>query len=89
MVEEIDNLEEMQNNYFNNSKVYFEYREDGNYNDVIMKVVNDLLERIDILNPSERTNYQEFDYLMSTLFNKVYNYEWMREDPNKNFCSRY
>ncbi len=89
MVEEIDNLEEMQNNYFNNSKVYFEYREDGNYNDVIMKVVNDLLERIDILNPSERTNYQEFDYLMSTLFNKVYNYEWMLEDPNKNFCSRY
>lgn len=85
MVEEIDNIEEMENNYFNNSKLGFEFRKDGNYNDIIMKVVNDLLERIDTHNDNGRTNHQEFDRLMNSLFSKVYSYEWMNknlDEPN-------
>lgn len=60
MVEEIDNIEEMENNYFNSSKICFEYRKDGNYYDIIMKVINDLLERIDSPSDSGKTHYQEF-----------------------------
>lgn len=40
-------MEELQNNYFNSSKICFELRKEGNYNDLIMRVLNDLLERID------------------------------------------
>ncbi len=44
---EVDNIEALSNNYFTNSKVIFEYRESGNYNDLIMLMINDLISKVD------------------------------------------
>jgi len=60
MVEEIDNIESLENNYFSSSKIVLEYRKEGNYYDIIMKVINDLLNRLDSLTDTGKTNYQEF-----------------------------
>jgi hypothetical protein len=46
VVHEIDDIEALKNNYFFNSDIDFEYRENGNYNDLIMRVINDLSKRI-------------------------------------------
>ena len=40
IVREIDNMESLDNNYVANSETVFEFREDGNYNDLIMKMYN-------------------------------------------------
>ena len=62
MVDEIDNIENLENNYFSQSKIILEYRKDGNYYDLIMRVVNDLLNRLEGTGAgnSGKTNYQEF-----------------------------
>lgn len=57
-MEEIDNIESLENNYFSSSKITLEYRKDGNYYDIIMKVINDLLTRLDTINETGKTNYQ-------------------------------
>jgi len=50
----------LENNYFSSSKIVLEYRKEGNYYDIIMKVINDLLNRLDSLTDTGKTNYQEF-----------------------------
>ncbi len=34
-------------NYFASSKIVFEWRESGNYNDLIMNMLNDVFSRLD------------------------------------------
>lgn len=46
-VQEIDNLGSLSNNYFAISEIMVEYRDDGNYNDLIMKMINDISSKID------------------------------------------
>jgi hypothetical protein len=46
-VHEVDNIESLDNNYFTHTDIVFEYREDGNYNDLIMRMMNDLMGLID------------------------------------------
>ena len=43
----MDNIESLDNNYFNHTDIVFEYREEGNYNDLIMRMVNDLMNLAD------------------------------------------
>jgi hypothetical protein len=45
-VREVDNIESLTNNYFTSSSIYFEYRESGNYNDLIMMMINDLISKV-------------------------------------------
>lgn len=44
---EVDNIEAYNNNYANNLGVDFTYREDGNYNDLIMRFINEITSLID------------------------------------------
>ena len=60
LVYEVDNIEALSNNYLISSKVVFEYRDDGNYNDLIMRFINEVKDRIDLENNSEDTNYEDF-----------------------------
>ena len=46
-IQEKDNMEALPNNFLSTSHVVFEYREDGNYNDLIMKMLNELMGLID------------------------------------------
>lgn len=70
-VREVDNIESLENNYFASSDVVFEYRQEGNYNDLIMLVLNDLMARVDEKASGETTNFQEFERFMADIFEKV------------------
>mgnify|MGYP006910362897 CR=1 FL=1 len=44
MIHEVDNIEALPNNYLASAtNVVFEYRDDGNYNDLIMRLINELV----------------------------------------------
>jgi hypothetical protein len=82
VVHEVDNLESLSNNYFANTDIVFEYREDGNYNDLIMRMINDLMKNIDQEKENGSTNYLEFDDFMRNIFEKVEDSDWMRGHQN-------
>jgi hypothetical protein len=46
-VQETDHLDLLNNDFLYTFGIMFEYREDGNYNDMIMKVLNKAMEQID------------------------------------------
>lgn len=56
----VDLIDEMEFNYFTRSKVVFELKKSKNYNDLIMKVVNELINMLDEPNPSHKSDYEEF-----------------------------
>ena len=78
VVHEVDNIEALPNNYLNDSKVVFEFRESGNYNDLIMQMINEVMGKIDEPAHEETSNYQDFESFMSSLFEKVEDVDWMR-----------
>ena len=47
LVNEIDNMDSLTNDFLANSQIVFEYREDGNYNDIIMEMLNELMGLVD------------------------------------------
>ena len=47
-MDEVDNMEALSNNYLASSGVEFEYRDDGNYNDLIMRFINEVKDKIDL-----------------------------------------
>jgi hypothetical protein len=49
VVEEINNLDLLSNDFFYNSGIMFTYQKSGNYNETIMKVINKVLEQVDSL----------------------------------------
>lgn len=60
----------------------FKYSPDGNYNDMIMRVINKAIEDAQSASPDskenkEKSNYSDFEGYMSRLFESVYNQEWM------------
>lgn len=63
----------LDNNYFTFSDVVFEYRQSGNYNDLIMRMMNDIVSRIDAKSHLAKgmTNYQDFKNYMTTIFNHI------------------
>ena len=50
IVFEVNNIEALSNNYMIESEVIFDYRDDGNYNDYIMRFVNEVKDKIDMVN---------------------------------------
>ena len=46
-VKESDNLDLLENDFLYENDIIFKYRDDGNYNDMIMKVLNKAMEQID------------------------------------------
>ena len=47
MVKGINNIDELTNDFIYNSNVAWEYRENGNYNDLIMRLINEVIELAD------------------------------------------
>lgn len=78
VVHEVDHIETVDNNYFTTSPIVFELRESGNYNDLIMRVINDQISKVD--QTQEANNYQVFERYISDLFELVEDEEWMATD---------
>jgi len=51
VVKEINNMEVISNDFFYNSNIKLEYRENGNYNDIIMRALNELISLADGQSP--------------------------------------
>lgn len=77
MVHPVDNIESLSNNFMVSTNVAFEFREDGNYNDLIMQFINEIKGTLDQKSHRKRTNYRDFEDFMTTLFEKVTDNEWM------------
>ena len=79
VVKEINNMEVTSNDFFYNSNINLEYRENGNYNDIIMRVLNELISLADNQSPNvpQCTNFNDFDEYITRLFDKVYDPLWM------------
>jgi hypothetical protein len=71
-VQEVDNMGLLAHNYFAHSQLVFEYRESGNYNDLIMKMLNDVFSRLDQKSSfGKGTNFNDFKRSMTELFESV------------------
>jgi hypothetical protein len=59
-------------NYFATSQIVFEWRENGNYNDLIMKMLNDVFLRIDQKSPYDKlSNYGDFKKTITSIFESL------------------
>ena len=77
-VKPIDKTEAQENDLLQKSSVVFTYREDGNYNDLIMTFLNWIMTEIDSKPAgSTKTVYEQFLDHISKLFENVYNEHWM------------
>jgi hypothetical protein len=82
----------VQNDYIYSSKVYFGYRKDGRYEDLIMELVNEIMRRCDeeiVLKDKDKSqgtipNYKAFENLMSQTFEKSFDESWMSEKEKEN-----
>jgi hypothetical protein len=77
-------MELLSNNEVVNNKINFEYRSSGNYNDLIMEMVNTLISTINRgenketeAEHSSKTLYAEFETHMTRIFEKVEDEDWM------------
>ena len=82
IVKEIDNNEVLSNDFFYNSDIVVEYRSNGNYNDLIMRVLNEVISVADAPSTNstrskEISNSHEFEEYMTNLFDKVYDPVWV------------
>jgi hypothetical protein len=50
-VKETDHFEELSNDFISRFGLVFEYRSSGNYNDLIMKLINKLMEVVNEASP--------------------------------------
>ena len=80
-VSPIDNRESLDNDLLLKcDEVNFSFRESGNYNDLIMRFLNWVMESMDEKEDNSRfTPYEEFDKYMSTLFEMVHDEAWMNK----------
>lgn len=82
-IKEIDKSGELVNDYLYNSSINFVLRETGEYNDLIMRSVNEVLTKIEC-RVRNRTIYEKFEHKMEQLFQAVSDEDWMKEkDENK------
>jgi len=45
-IQEIDNSDQMMNDYLYNTDIVFKFRDNGEYNDLIMRSINEVIRRI-------------------------------------------
>lgn len=84
-VKPIDKTEALENDLLQKCDVVFSYREDGNYNDLIMEFLNWLMTDIDEKEPkSHKTVYEGFYNNISNIFENVYNEKWMTSKAREN-----
>jgi hypothetical protein len=67
---EMDNSEQLQNDYLYNSNIHFKFRDSGEYNDLIMKTLNSVIMRIEH-KVGNKTIYEKFEEKMEKLFEMV------------------
>jgi hypothetical protein len=77
-IREIDNTDQLSNDYVFTSPVVFRFRESADYSDLIMRMLNDLLRKLD-LRIAGRTVYEKFEDKMGRLFENVMELRWMQE----------
>jgi hypothetical protein len=58
-IKSIDNSQMVQNDYIYSSEVAFEYREDGRYEDLIMRLINEIIARSNAEVPSGNSIFQD------------------------------
>jgi hypothetical protein len=78
VVREIDNTDQPQNDYLFNSGVCFKFRESGEYNDLIMRLLNEIIKKIEF-KVGTKTVYQKFEEKMERMFESVLDEDWMNE----------
>jgi hypothetical protein len=77
-VKPIDKTEALDNDMLQKCDVVFTYRENGNYNSLIMEFLNWIMTEIDSKEAgSQKTVYEGFFNNMSKIFENVYNEKWM------------
>ncbi len=74
----------VQNDYIFSSEIYFENRADGRYEDLIMKLINEIMKRCNAEHQSGDTNYKAFEKLMEETFKKSFDESWMDSSEDKN-----
>ena len=77
-IREIDNTDQPLNDYLFNSAINFKFRENGDYNDLIMRLINELLKKIEF-KVGNKTIYQKFEEKMERMFDCVLDEDWMKE----------
>lgn len=72
-IRQIDNTDNIENNYLYKSEVVFKYRENAEYNDLIMRTINEAIKKIDSRHDN-KTVYQKFQDKMMLLFESTTDY---------------
>ncbi len=80
-VKSMDKSQMLENDYVYSSEVSFEYRKDGRYEDLIMRLINELMKRCNAEDRSGDTNYKVFENMMEETFKKSFDESWM--DKNR------
>jgi hypothetical protein len=78
VVKEVDHRNLPENSYLNNVNFAFKYRETGEYNDFIMKTINEVLRRTNVRIQSNSI-YERFELRISELFELVMDSDYMAE----------
>lgn len=68
-------------NFLRKSNFTFKYRETGEYNDLIMRTINEAINRIEAKIENQSV-FERFEDIMTLLFESVSNYEWMHKSSN-------
>ena len=82
-----NNFDHLSNDFLYTNGIIFTYRNSGNYNDMIMRVINKSLEIVDGMSKftsegESLTNFEDFEMYMSSLFEKVYKEEWVSNNKS-------
>ena len=79
MISQTNALKSNENNLLIQSQVKFQYREGGNYNDLIMRFINYMIETVDEEDEDGSTTYMKFEEMMEGIFSSVTNRSWMSD----------
>ncbi len=71
-IKSFDNSEVLENDYLFSSDVVFEYRDSGRYDDLIMRLLNEIMTRCDEKNDVKGSNFEQFEKIMTEIFEKSY-----------------
>lgn len=88
VVKDINNIEMLTYDFFFNSSITLEFRENGNYNDIIMQVLNEIISLADSPHSPDTTIFKDFDNYITGLFDKVYDPVWMTQRASLKVDSR-
>jgi hypothetical protein len=81
----------VKNDYMYSSDIAFEYRENGRYDDLIMRLINEVMTRCDApSSPNDEysiSNYKQFSELMKSTFEKSYDEAWMNSSESNDKAS--